>query len=329
MAQDLVFVTGGTGFLGRHLVQFLLGKGLRVRLLVRQNSQIDWLKNLPVELVIGDVSNTQILLSGMQGCRYVIHAAGFFRFWGPYEIFDSTNLQGTKNIAKAALACGIEKLIYISTIAVVGIPLKGKIIDEKVVCHPQDPYQHSKLSAEKHLQGMYQQDGLPIVIIRAGAFYGHGSMYGFNRLFIIEPLQKLRVRVEKGERFTFPVFVPDVAKVIYDSLSLARNGETYNISDTSRTHNQVNEIVSGILGIPKWRFSVARLPMLALATFQEIISKLSGKEPFYPLNLRHYVFNDWSVSIEKAKRELNFEPTDIREGLSQTIEWIQDEMEQS
>ena len=76
-----------------------------------------------------------------------------------------------------------------------------------------------------------------------------------------------------------------------------------------------------MLGISTWRFDAPRAMMIFLAAVQEVMSKITQREPFYPLNLRHYVFNDWQVSSKKAREELNFEPTPIREGLQQTVNW--------
>ena len=322
MAGDLIFVTGGTGFLGRHLVRTLLGQGHRLRLFVRKTSDISWLPKQGVELVWGDVNSQKSLLEGIQGCRYVVHAAGFFRFWGPFETFDRVNLHGTRLVAEAALLAKVERMIYVSTLAVVGRPEKNQIIDEEARCRPQDPYQHSKLSAENMLLEMTASQELPALILRPGAYYGPGSHYGFNRLFIIEPMHGWRVKVEGGRRLTFPVYVPDVAQSILQALSLGRVGQVYNISDQSPSHNQVNQIVSELLGISSWRLSVPRIPMLGLAAVQEGLAKLSRREPFYPLNLRHYVFNDWNVSSEKAAGELGFAPTPLEVGLKSTVQWL-------
>ena len=62
--------------------------------------------------------------------------------------------------------------------------------------------------------------------------------------------------------------------------------------------------------------------LTVLSEFMELVSKLKGREPFYPLSLRHYMFNDWDVSSEKAKNELDFEPTPLEEGLRTTVDWI-------
>lgn len=325
MAGELIFVTGGTGFLGRHLVDFLLKEGYRVRMLVRSTSDISWLPEGQVDIVTGDITDFQALNQGVGGCKYVIHAAGHFRFWGAKQQFESTNILGTENICKAVLENRVERLVYISTVAVVGQPRHGEIIDEETICHPKDDYQKSKYAAERMIIGMANSHDLPGVILRPGAFYGPGSRYGFNRLFIEEPMRGWRVQIDNGRHFTFPVFILDVPPAILKALKIGTPGEIYNISDQSITHTELNKIISPLLEISTWRLNVPSFIMIALAGFMELISKITRREPYYSLNLRHYVFGDWRVLSEKARRELDFVPTPIDEGLRKTVAWYKED----
>lgn len=317
-------MTGGTGFLGRHLVPFLIKEGYRVRMLARPTSDISWLPDGQVKIVTGDIADYQVLNQGISGCKYVIHAASHFRFWGPKHDFDSTNILGTKNICNAVLENNIDRMVYISTIAVVGEPQRGEIIDEEIVCHPKDDYQKSKYAAEKLILEMIKRKNLPGIILRPGAFYGPGSRYGFNRLFIEEPMRGWRIKIDNGRHFTFPVFINDVPTAILKAIKLGTHGEIYNISDRSYSHAELNDLVSPMLGISTWRLNVPRFVLIALAGIMELISKITRREPYYPLNLRHYVFSDWRVHTGKAMLELGFEPTPIDKGLRKTVAWYKE-----
>jgi dihydroflavonol-4-reductase len=275
-----------------------------------------------VEVVVGDVTNGSDLRDGMAGCRYVVHAAAHFRFWGDEGHFKRVNYEGTKKIVRTAKEIGVERFIYVSSIAVVGKPAPGEIIDEDAICRPQTPYQRTKYQTEQWVLDQAKQGELPAVILRPGAFYGPGRSYGFNRLFLIEAMKGWRVKVEGGKRLIFPAFVPDVADAVVNTLTAGRIGEIYNICDRPYSHNQVNEIASRVLGISPWRLNVPKAIMLALAWMMELVAKISHREPFYPLNLRHYVFNDWDVSNQKAVVELGFSPTPIEEGLAKTAAWL-------
>lgn len=320
----LVFVTGGTGFLGRHLVPLLVAEGFKVRLLVRPTSEFDRLPTEGVELVYGDVTDPQVVADGICGCHYVIHAAGHFRFWGPEEIFEEVNVSGTRFVVGAAMAHGVERMVHVSTIVVIGDPRPGEVLDEETICRPQDNYQKSKYKAEGYAKRMAKEMGAPIVILRPGAYYGPYGEYAFNRLFVYEPMIGWKVKVEGGTRLTFPVYVPDVARAILCALTHGREGEVYNISDSSITHNDLNDMVSEMLGISRWRINVPSWLMILFAAVQEGLAKITRREPFYPLNLRHYVFHDWNINSDKARDELGFEPTSIQEGLKATIEWYKD-----
>lgn len=326
MAGDLILVTGGTGFLGRHLVPALLSEGFRVRLLVREGSHLGELADLPVELAIGDLSALGGLAQAARGARYLVHAAAHFRFWGSPQIFRQVNVLGTRAIAQAALDEGVEQFIHISAVAVVGRQKPGQVIDEQTPCRPQDDYQRTKLEAEQALLKMFEEKGLPVVILRPGAFYGPHGRYGFNRLFIEDPSRGLPLQVQGGRRITFPVFVPDVAEAICHALREARLGEVYNVCGEPVTHAEVDQIVSRLLGIRSRRWNIPWRLMVALAAAMEFFSYIRGREPFYPLNLRHYVFTDWNVSSAKAQRELRFSPTPLEDGLLQTVEWYRSEV---
>ncbi|MEJ2707952.1 MAG: SDR family NAD(P)-dependent oxidoreductase [Anaerolineales bacterium] len=329
----LVCVTGATGFLGRHLVRQLLEGGYRLRLLVRENSDTQWLQHSryanwwkEIELVTGDITESASVQRAVQGCRQVVHAAGRFRFWGPMEKFAQVNIHGTETVARAAAQAGVQRFVHISSLAVIGHPPPGETIDESTPCQPVDPYQCSKLEAEALVRRLVRTRNLPAVILRPGAFYGPGSTYGFNRLFILDPLKGLRIQVNHGQNIIFPVFIRDVAQAI--TLTLKKNwsgagpqGEIYNISDQSVTHASVNRLVSELAGISAWRLNVPDWVMIQVARLLEARARQNGKEPFYPLNLRHYVFQDWKVSHEKARRELGFEPTPLKPGLESTLAW--------
>lgn len=321
VAKDLIFVTGGTGFLGHHLVPRLLKEQYRVRLLVRPTSDVSWLSDAQVEYWKGDVTDFRSISKGIRNCQYVVHAAGFFRFWGSDAKFRRVNIEGTANVAKAAIEEGVDRFVHISTVAVVGEPPPGRPIDETTPCHPQDAYQRSKYAGEQQVMALIFNAGLPAVILRPGAFYGPYGLYGFNRLFIEDPMRGFRIRVDQGKRLVFPVYVPDVARTICQVLQCDGFGEIYNICDQPVTHNKINHLVSNLLGISHWRLNVPRRLMIGIAGIMEWLASMTGQEPFYPLNLRHYVFNDWPVSSAKAHLDLDFTATPLEEGLRRTVDW--------
>lgn len=316
-----IFVTGATGFLGRHLIPALCRAGHSVRILTRTPAQHTWLAHFPnVEIIQGDILDKTALIQAVQGCEYVIHAAGNFRFWGEEEAFYQANLSGTQNILQASLQAQVKRFVYISTVAVIGQPNPEQVIDEGQSAHPADAYQKSKLAAETEIINASQQ-GLSCVILRAGAFYGPLGSYAFNRLFFKDPMRGLIMQMDRGRHVIFPVYVGDVAAMSIAALTKGRSGEIYNISGASITHKDAFDIICREANIRFPRISVPGWTGIALSHVLEAVARLTGHEPFYPLNLRSYVYNDWHVSSEKARRELGFIPLDFTEGVRRTIAW--------
>ncbi|MCU0496468.1 MAG: NAD-dependent epimerase/dehydratase family protein [Anaerolineae bacterium] len=320
--NSLIFVTGGTGFLGRHLLPALCRSGYRARVLTRYPEQHPWLARYAnVETVAGDLRDRQILQKALIGCRYLIHAGGLFRFWGDPREFDEINALGTENIMNAALEAGIERAIHVSSVAVIGQPDPKDIIDEAYPPNPVEPYQHSKLRAEKISLRIFSEQGLPVVVIRPGAFYGPMGEYAFNRLFFKDPMRGIIMQLDGGRYIIFPAYVGDVAQGILLALEKGRPGEIYNISGDWIAHRDAFSVVirEAKLWYPRLRFP--GWVGIRFSQLLEAISQITRQEPFYPLNMQSYVYNDWRVSNEKARRELGFNPISFEEGARRTVAW--------
>lgn len=318
----MILVTGATGFLGHNLIPRLRQAGNRVRALVRPSSDVEFLRCHDVELAYAeDITDSTAVHRACQGCRYIIHAAGHFRFWGILPTFWQTNVEGTATVLAGAVEAGVERFVHISTVVVVGETKSGRIIDETHPCHPLDPYQRTKLEGENLVLTYYRERGLPVILLRPGAFYGPWGHYAFNRLFFEEPLKGWRIKVDNGRHITFPAFTPDVARAIELALQNGRPGQIYNISGQSLAHKEVNAIVSDLAGISHWRMNIPTRAVVSLAWAWTFLSRYTRREPYYPINMAPYVFQDWIVSSEKAKRELGFTPTPFAKGVETTLKW--------
>lgn len=318
----MILLTGATGFLGRNLVPRLVKNGRSLRALVRPSSDVQFLQALGVELAYADdISDAAAVQDACAGCSHVIHAAGQFRFWGDLDSFRQTNVAGTEAVVKAAVFHNVDKFIHISTIAVVGTTPVNGIIDETTPCQPKEPYQISKYEAEQVVRQAIVDHQLPAIILRPGAFYGPWGRYAFNRLFFEEPLRGWRIKVDGGKHITFPVFVDDVAQAAELALTNGGLGETYNICGNSYTHNEVNQIISDLANLSRFRFDIPSPLVLALASVWTAVSRFTGQEPFYPINMAPYVFQDWPVANDKAQRELGFQPTPFEQGAAETLNW--------
>jgi dihydroflavonol-4-reductase len=318
----MIFVTGGTGFLGRHLIPTLCRQGHHVRVLTRNPQASQWLKRYPnVDIAHGDLTDENSLQDALKGCRYVIHAGGMFRFWGDEQAFMQTNATGTRNMISAALAAGIERFIHISSIAVIGEPDPANIIDEQYPPHPVDAYQISKLEGEQQALQAWHDHQLGVVVLRPGAFYGPLGTYAFNRLFFRDPLRGIIMQINGGRYIIFPAYIADVVQGIMLALDKGKSGEIYNICGDWISHKEAFDIVCEEANLRWPRPPIPGWLGINTSRFLELISKLTGQEPFWPINLRSYVYNNWRVSNQKARQELGFKPTDFRTGASRTLAW--------
>lgn len=321
----MIFVTGGTGFLGRHLIAALCRAGHPIRVLTRDAEANSWLRRYPnVEVVQGDLRDGQVLMEGVAGCRYVIHAAGLFRFWGSDRSFEETNVTGTENLLKAALAAKVDRFLHISTAAVIGQPDPEKIIDEQHQLFPADAYQRSKLRGELIVLQYYHAFALPVIILRPGAYYGPIGEYAFNRLFFKDPMRGIIMQVDGGRYIIFPAYISDVVQGVMKALDRGRLGEVYNLCGGWITHKEAFDIVCEEANLRWPRLAIPGWLGIAMARLLETLSLVTRREPFWPINLRSYVYNYWRVSSEKAQRELGFIPTDFRQGARRTIQWYTD-----
>lgn len=321
----MILLTGASGFLGRHLAGYFVQQGRRVRALVRESSETEGLEALGVELVVGDIGDEAAVRAACQGCEAVVHAAALFRMWGNLCHFWQTNVGGSAVLLGAARRAGVQRVVMVSSAAVVGRPLAGRVVDEGHPCQPQDGYQRSKWEAERLALAFGRCGGPEVVVVRPGALYGAGGRYAFNRLFFEDPLRGWRVMVDGGQRITFPAYAPDVARGIGLALARGTAGEIYHLSGDWLTHRAVNDAVSDAAGIGRWRLNLPGWPMRALAHVWTALSRYTGQEPFYPRNLVHYVFQDWRVSSAKARAALGFRATPFVQGARETVQWYREE----
>src|ERR1700751_1826832 len=152
LSPGLCLVTGATGFVGSALVRALLGAGHDVRVLARPNSDRRNVADLAVKVVEGSLEDTPSLARAVAGCRYLFHAAADYRLWvpDPAQMFRA-NVEGTRVLMKAALDAGVERVVYTSSVATVGLVSEGTA-DEQTPSTLEDmvgPYKRSKFQAEE------------------------------------------------------------------------------------------------------------------------------------------------------------------------------------
>ena len=209
--NNTALVTGGTGFIGSHLVELLLKQGYVVTCLVRDRSQPRWLSGLDVRLVEGDCSDPESLKAAVQGNRIVFHAAGLTKARKTRDFFVVNHI-GTRNVLKACALHnpGIEKFVLVSSLAAGGPSFDNRPKKTTDTPQPVSAYGRSKLLAES--EALSYRDVLPVVILRPSAVYGPRDTDVFE-LFTMASRGFL-LSLAGGERYINPCYVEDLAQAL-------------------------------------------------------------------------------------------------------------------
>lgn len=320
-----VLVTGGHGFIGSFLVEKLLKEGFSVRCLVRKTSDLKWIKNLSVELVVGDITQKETLGPAVQDVDYIYHVAGAIK-GATSERFYSINCDGTIWLAEAAqkYAPQLKRFIFISSVAATGPVEKTLQPIEESPCHPVSDYGKSKLKAEQELKKRFPN--LPLTIIRPPIVYGPRDT---NFLMIFKYGKRGFFPMPAPyERYFSIVHVQDLVDGIYEaSINEKGNGQTYFIANPEFYSFENMAILLSrpfskkpkFIPIPLWLLRV-------IAFFGDIYSRVTKKEIM--LTSRKYPeikATSWICSPEKARRELHFQTKiPFPEGVEKTVHWLQE-----
>ncbi|AFZ04037.1 hopanoid-associated sugar epimerase [Calothrix sp. PCC 6303] len=317
-----VFITGGTGFIGANLTQLLLQQGYQIKALVRPQSQLDNLKNLDIELVEGDLNDPDIYLQ-LQGCQYLFHVAAHYSLWQKdrTELYQN-NVSGTENILAAAKKAGIERTVYTSSVAAIGINKNSKTTNEtyqspitELVGH----YKKSKYLAEqKALEAAKCQE---IVIVNPSSPIGAGDIKPTPTGDIILRFlrRQMPVYIDTGLNF---IDVRDVAMGHLLALQKGKSGERYILAHQNLSLKQFLDQLAEITGIPAPQQSIPAWIPFSVAWIDEKILANLGKKPSVPLDGVRMAKQSMYYDPSKAINELGLPQTPLDNGMKAAINWF-------
>lgn len=324
-----VFVTGGTGFVGGHLVEALVKGGERVRVLARKTSNTSLLEELGVEIFEGDVTDPLSFKGRMKDCDTVYHIASIIQRWLPDKSrYYKVNVEGTKNVLKEALDAGVGKAVYTSTCGTIG-EKKGETATEEtrhcgVYSHD---YIRSKHMAEMEAMKMHQELGLPLIVVNPGAILGPRDLKmtatSPNKMILDFLNGRLPGVPLPDSHFSF-VDVRDVAKGHMLAAKKGRLGQRYILSSESPTFREAFKVLSEISGLPAPKKEISPSMMYILAYMMEGVAFFTRKPPRLPLGFVRYLDHGHMVDNSKAKKELGMEFTPLRKTVADTIQWYKE-----
>ena len=317
------FVTGGTGFVGANLIRLLLQQGYEVRALVRSSSSLDNLKSLDIEIVEGDL-NSSNLSQQMSGCQVLFHVAAQYSLWqADSDLLYRSNVLGTRNILACARQAGIDRTVYTSSVAAIGVKPHG-VADETY----QSPveklvgdYKKSKYYAEQEAVKAVQQ-GQDIVIVNPstpiGAFDLKPTPTGEIIVRFVQ--RKMPFYVDTGLNL---IDVQDVAWGHILALEKGRTGDRYILGNQNLTFQQLLGKLEQITNIPAPKYTIPYSIPYGVAWLEENVLAKLGKQPTVALDgvrmSRQRMFYDSS----KAVNELGLPQSDIDGALTEAVDWFQ------
>src|SRR5271169_2822061 len=325
VTQMKVFVTGATGFLGSHVARQLLARGAELRLLVRATSRTDNIADLPVERVLGDLRDPESLKKGMAGCEFVFHVAADYRLWARNgrELYDS-NVEGTRNILRAARDTSVRRVIYTSSVATMGFGNNGRLTDESTpvtISNMIGDYKRSKFMAER-LVIEAGQAGQNIVMVNPTTPIGERDIKPTptGRIIVDFLRRKFPAYVDTGLNL---VDVVDCAEGHLLAMEKAQPGERYILGGENLTLKQILDKLGALTGLPSPKVKLPYAFALATGVVDTlVVGKMLKREPRVTIDAVRMGRKKMFVTSAKAERELGWNPRPVDDALRRAVEWF-------
>jgi nucleoside-diphosphate-sugar epimerase len=320
-----IFLTGGTGYIGRALAHRLVDSGHEVRALVRPASDAEPLKRLGAATFPGDVADRVSMREGMSGADWVIHAAADLDLTGPQERMRRANVQGSENVASLAYKLGVGRLLSVSSMAYFGgSPPDGSVVDETAPLQTPFPtlYSATKHSGELAIQE-YGKKGLRINTVYPSLVYGPpGKKEGANA--ILRGFLKGRFPVLVGaERKVSWIYLDDLVEGMLKVMEKAPPGRGYLMAGEVTTLRGLVDRVCRLGGVKApgldLPVGLARAGLLLSSPFY----RLRGRRPPFSAEQLNSLERNWAFSDARARTELDWRPRGLDEGLPPTVKFLQ------
>ena len=329
----MIFVTGGTGLVGSHVLLLLVKQKKEVKALKRKSSSKKLCKKIfdyyelgdlfnKIAWVEGDVNDISSLNDGISGCNFLIHCAGHVSFYkSEFENLKKINIEGTSNVVNAALKQGVKKLAYVSSIATLGSTDDTSLIDEE--CHFKEIKNQSNYAQTKYLAELEvwraSAEGLDMVIINPSVILGPGDWSkGSSQIF---------EKIYNGLRFytsgsTGYVDVMDVADAIVKLLFSKIKNDRFIVNGANLTYRDCFDRIAISLGKRKATIKVTPFLKEFAWRFEAVKSLITGKKPLLTRETANSAMTNKSFSSSKIEQKFGFKHRDIDETIEKYSKWF-------
>ena len=322
--NQVVFVTGATGFVGSAVARALAARGARLRLLARATSDRTNLSGIDAEIVEGDLRDAGAVARAMRGVDRLFHVAADYRIWAPDpEEIVRNNQASTRIVMQAARDAGVERIVYTSSVATLK-PLPGGAADESRPATPEQAvgaYKRSKVVAERLVEAM-AADGLPVVIVNPSTPIGPRDVKPTptGRIVIEAANGRMPAYVESGLNLAH---VDDVAAGHLLAMEKGRIGERYILGGDDVSLGAMLATIADIVGRRPPRTVIPRAPLFPLAYANEAWCRLTGKpDPFLTVDSLKMAAHNMFFSSARARTELGYAARPYRDALADAVAWF-------
>jgi dihydroflavonol-4-reductase len=324
-----VLITGATGFIGNHVTRLCLERGDRVRVMVMPGEDRSPLDGMDVEFVEGNLLDPASLQTAVKGVEKLYHLAALFAIWTKDpDLHYKINVEGARSMMEAAMAADVEKIVYTSSIAAIGVAGKDALANEETPFRSwlfASEYILSKYISHLVVKGMVK-DGLPATMVLPGLPFGPGDRAP-------TPTGTMILGTLKGQMKNYwdggvcPVDVRDVAAGHVLAMDRGRIGESYILAnkEANMTNKAFLTLVGRIAGVDKVATrEISTKTMLRVARLAEFISKITGRPPITTYKNSLFVTQHCYVDPGKAIEELGLPQTPIETAVRDAVQWFRE-----
>lgn len=327
-AENICFITGGTGFIGKNLIKYLVHEGFQVRAIARSSAKAEEIRSDSVTVMRGDILDLESLDRAMQGCSLVFHLAALTKPYSrdPGE-FDRINVTGTRNVLEIALKNQVKKVVFTSSAGTLRHSEQGETVSEVTgKPHTYDTdYARTKAEAEEICREFVKK-GLPVVIVNPSRVFGPGELSTGNSLTLVIRSYicgKWHIMPGDGKAIGNYVFIDDVVRGHFLALTTGNPGEQYILGGENLSFREIVRNLNEESGRSHLLF---HLPPQVLRGFASLVVLLAGIRNSDPLVtpewISHYL-SDTIFSVKKAEIELGYSVTPFAEAVKKTVNWLQ------
>lgn len=319
-------VTGATGFVGGAVVRRLLARGVDVRALARPGSDTRNLDGLDVDRAAGDVTDPDSLARACAGCEHLYHVAADYRLWVPDPArMHAVNVDGTRNVLRAAADAGCERVVHTSSVATLGLRPGGEPADERTASGLDDmvgPYKRTKFLAEEEARRFARDEGLDVVIVNPSTPIGPGDVKPTptGRMVLDAISGRMPAYVDTGLNIAH---VDDVADGHLLAMERGRTGERYILGGENLLLRDILDRLARISGRTPPRVRLPHGLVLPIAHAAEWLARVGiGGEPRLTVTGVKLARKRMFFSSARARQELGYLPRPVDEALADAVAWF-------